>query len=300
MEYSPNLSASSSASSPLTSGLFSDQTTVDEYASVVAPSKVILGLPYFGIDWPTTNGTLTATATGPATDVALGQILTSGHPLYWDPVTQTGWTSYQVGNQWHETFFEVPTSLYDASQLARFCNFAGVGIWALGMDNNDGDNLAALDGSPPAANTAPTGPTLAFPPPAANGTSSSSTTTTSAPSTSTTTTTGPPATTTTTTASGSTTTTSTPGQSGGYAYTGIWSQTPTTLVRVTGAGVPATQGSSAVGQLTSFASDDPSVACLSQSASLAVWQVSGSSSEYLVIATFPGDCTNADFTFSTS
>ena len=30
MEYSPNLSASSSASSPLTSGLFSDQTTVDE------------------------------------------------------------------------------------------------------------------------------------------------------------------------------------------------------------------------------------------------------------------------------
>ena len=121
-----------------------------------------MGLPYFGIDWPTTNGTLTATATGPATDVALGQILTSGNPLYWDPVTQSGWTSYQVGNQWHETFFEDPTSLYDASQLARFCNFAGVGIWALGMDNNDADNLAALDGFPPAANTAPTGPTLAF------------------------------------------------------------------------------------------------------------------------------------------
>jgi hypothetical protein len=31
-----------------------------------------------------------------------------------------------------------------------------------------------------------------------------------------------------------------------------------------------------------------------------VWQVSGSSSEYLVVATFPGDCTNADFTFTTS
>ena len=87
MEYSPNVSASSSASSPLTSGLFSDQTTVDEYASVVPSSKVILGLPYFGIDWPTNNGTLTATATGPATDVSLGQILSSGHPMYWDPVT---------------------------------------------------------------------------------------------------------------------------------------------------------------------------------------------------------------------
>ena len=101
--------------------------------------------------------------------------------MYWDPVTQSGWTSYQVGSQWHETFFENPTSLYDASQLAKFCNFAGVGIWALGMDNNDVNDLAALDGFPPAANTAPTGPTLAFPPAPPGGTSSASTTTTSAP-----------------------------------------------------------------------------------------------------------------------
>ena len=301
MEYSPNLSASASASSPLTSGLFSDQTTVDEYASVVPPSKVILGLPYFGIDWPTSDGTLTATATGPATDVTLGQILTSGHPMYWDPVTQSGWTSYQVGNQWHETFFENPTSLYDASQLAKFCNFAGVGIWALGMDNNDGNDLAALDGFPPAANTAPTGPTLAFPSAPAGGTSSASTTTTSAPTASTTTTTGVPATTTTTTASGSTTTTTTQGQSGGgYAYMGLWNQTQTTLTKVTGAAIPTTQGTAAVGQLTSFASDDPGVSCLSQSPSLAVWQVSGSTTEYLVVATYPADCASADFTFTTS
>ena len=149
MEYSPNLAASPSSSSPLTSGLFSVQTTVDEYAAAVPPSKVILGLPYFGIDWATTNGTLTATATGPATDVSLGQILASGHPLYWDPVTQSGWTSYQVGRQWHETFFEDPPALYAAAQLAQSHNFAGVGIWALGMDGNDGDDLAALDGFAP-------------------------------------------------------------------------------------------------------------------------------------------------------
>ena len=152
MQYSPNLAASASPTSPLTSGLFSDQTTVNEYASAVPPSKVILGLPYFGIDWPTTNGTIVATATGPATDVPLSQILTSGHPLYWDPVTDSGWTSYQVGNQWHETFFEVPTSLYDAGQLAKARNFAGVGIWALGMDGNNVGDLAALAGFPPPTN----------------------------------------------------------------------------------------------------------------------------------------------------
>ncbi len=164
MQYSPNLAAGPSPTSPLTSALFSDQTTVNEYASAVSPSKVILGLPYFGIDWPTTNGTIAATATGPATDVALSQILTSGHPLYWDPVTESGWTSYQVGNQWHETFFEDPTSLYDAAQLEKSRNFAGVGIWALGMDGNYLSDLAALCGFPPAANTLPTGPNLALPP----------------------------------------------------------------------------------------------------------------------------------------
>ena len=38
----------------------------------------------------------------------------------------------------------------------------------------------------------------------------------------------------------------------------------------------------------------------SQSPSLAVWQVSGSSTEYLVVATYPTDCATADFTFTTS
>jgi hypothetical protein len=296
MQYSPNLAASSSPASPLTSGLFSDQTTVNEYASAVPPSKVILGLPYFGIDWPTTNGTITATATGPATDVALSQILTSGHPMYWDPVTDSGWTSYQVGNQWHETFFELPTSLYDAAQLAKSRSFAGVGIWALGMDGNNLGDLLALAGFPPAPNTAPTGPSLAFPPAPPGGTAPS-TTTTSQPAV-TTTTTGSPASTTTTAPSGPTTTTTT--APSGPVYSGLWGQSQVTLAKVSGAGIPAVQGTAPVGQMDEFSTDDPSVSCLSQSPSLPVWQVSGNSSEFLVVATYPADCTSADFTFSTS
>jgi hypothetical protein len=297
MQYSPNLAASSSPNSPLTSGLFSDQTTVNEYASAVPTSKVILGLPYFGIDWPTTNGTITATATGPATDVALSQVLTSGHPLYWDPVTDSGWTSYQVGNQWHETFFEDPTSLYDAAQLAKSRSFAGVGIWALGMDGNNQSDLLALCGFPPAPNTAPTGPSLAFPAAPPGGSAPQSTTTTVAQPTVTTTTTGSAVSTTTTTSPASTTT-STTGPAG-PTYSGQWNQSQVTLAKVTGTAIPATQGTAAVGQLTDFATDDPSISCLSQSPSLPVWQVSGNPKEYLVIATYPADCTSADFTFST-
>ena len=120
-------------------------------------------MPYFGIDWPTTNGTLSATATGPATDVTYGQVMASGHPVYWDATTDTAWTSYQVGNQWHETFFEDPTSLYDAAQLADASNLGGMGVWALGMDGNDPNLLAALAGFAPAVKDGVAGPSATTP-----------------------------------------------------------------------------------------------------------------------------------------
>ena len=46
------------AQSALTSSMFSNQTAVNQYVNAVPASKVILGLPFFGYDWPTTNGTL--------------------------------------------------------------------------------------------------------------------------------------------------------------------------------------------------------------------------------------------------
>ena len=64
MAYQLNLDATPQATSPLTSSDFSDLSTVQQYAAAVPPSKVILGTPYYGEDWPTTDGTLTAQATG--------------------------------------------------------------------------------------------------------------------------------------------------------------------------------------------------------------------------------------------
>jgi Glycosyl hydrolases family 18 len=111
MEYQLNLQSGGSAVSPLTSTMFSDRAVVDQYLAAVPASKVLLGLPYFGIDWPTTDGTLAAQATGPATPLSYGQIMSSGHPVYWDPTTDTAWTSYEVGTQWHETYFRGPDVL---------------------------------------------------------------------------------------------------------------------------------------------------------------------------------------------
>jgi spore germination protein YaaH len=172
MDYELNLQGTPSAASPLTSGQFSSLTTLQQYTSAVPASKVILGVPFFGIDWPTNNGTMAANAAGGANDIPDSQATANG-PEYWDPVTDTAWTSYQVGNQWHESYYEGLNGLFDISQLAAHYNARGVGIWALGMENNDAQMIAALDGinpgGPPGTGPQSTSssPAPGAPPPAA-------------------------------------------------------------------------------------------------------------------------------------
>jgi len=159
MAYDMNSRTSPSATSPLVGGGFNDTEALQQFTAVVPASKVILGVPYYGYDWPTTDGTSTAQATGSESPLSDSVIAASGHPTYWDPTTLTAWTSYQVGSQWHETYFDDPTSLALKAQLAASYNIAGLGIWALGMDGNDPAMLAALLGNAPAAKDLQTGPT---------------------------------------------------------------------------------------------------------------------------------------------
>ena len=150
MDYELNLAGTASAASPLTSSMFSSQTTLAQYTAAVPASKVILGTPFFGIDWPTTNGTMAASATGGAADIPDSQAAGNG-PEYWDPVTDTAWTSYQVGGQWHESYYEGENGLFDVAQLASKDDARGVGIWALGMESDGAQMIAALDGISPGA-----------------------------------------------------------------------------------------------------------------------------------------------------
>ncbi len=171
MAYDMNDKVRPSATSPLVGPAYTDVKVLQQFLAVVPAQKIILGLPYYGYDWPTTDGTLTATATGRESPVTYAAIVTAGHPVYWDPTTQTPWTAYKVGDQWHETFFDDPTSMALKAQLADFAGIAGVGIWALGMDGNDPAMLGALLGHAPAVKDPPTGP----PPPPGSGFLSSAT-----------------------------------------------------------------------------------------------------------------------------
>ena len=284
MEYQLNLQSNGSAVSPLTSTMYSDRLAVEQYLAAVPASKILLGLPYFGIDWPTTDGTLTAQATGPATQLSYGQIMSSGHPHYWDPTTDTAWTSYEVGTQWHETFFEDPTSLYDAAQLAASNNLAGVGIWALGMDGNDPSMLSALLGFSPAVKDGDAGPQVTSQSAATSTTTTpSSTTTTGGPATTSITAAGAPSTTSsvpvtpvpaspaqgTTTTASTTTSTSQPAP----VYLGDWNGQIVELTLIPQGTSP--DAGTSVGQLTGFSTNDPATSCLTTGPNLNVEPVVG-------------------------
>jgi hypothetical protein len=258
MAYDMNSQTTPSATSPLIGGGYNDTEALQQFTAVVPASKVILGVPFYGYDWPTTDGTSAAQATGPENPLSDGVIAASGHPTYWDPTTQTAWTSYQVGTQWHETYFDNPTSLALKAQLANFFQIAGVGIWALGMDGNNPAMLAALLGNAPAAKDYQTGPT---------------TTTTSASST--TTIPGPPGT--------------------GYVTTGVWNGAAVSLSPLD---APASEGSAQyLGTLSQLSTTDPALACLQNGSPLGVWSYSALPGVDVVVAAQPDDCASALWTF---
>jgi hypothetical protein len=285
MAYELNLSGTTSAVSPLTSGMFSDLTTVTQYTAVVPASKVILGTPFFGIDWPTSNGTLGALSTGAATDIADAQVQGGTDPQYWDPITDSGWTSYLVGSQWHESFFETPYALYELARMAAQFDLRGVGIWALGMEGEGPQMIAALDGFAPTGGPGGTGPS-------ATSTSAGATTTTvAAPTTTTrvptTAAAGSGSTTTTTKATGSTTTTTT------IVFTAVYGGKTVPLTPVDPGDVDRLATS---GTVSDFQTNDPALSCLN-GMSLAVYQYGLLSGKDVAVAVEPTDCITQDFTF---
>ena len=146
MAYDMESSGAATPNSPLNSYATNVAQAMSWYRWAASPSKVILGLPFYGYDWPTANNAPNATAAGNPAPVGYDRIRASGLPTYWDPRGSVPWTAYQVGGQWHEAYYDNPQSLAMKAYLADADGLAGVGIWALGMDGNDPSMMAALLG----------------------------------------------------------------------------------------------------------------------------------------------------------
>ncbi len=111
---------------------------VAAYVAATAPAhKVELGLPAYGRDWAA--GAPVRTLTLPA-----AAALAKKHraQVVLDPVQKEARFTYRVGRVRHTVWFASAAGLPDRLTLARRHGFAGVAVWALGME--DGAYRAAL------------------------------------------------------------------------------------------------------------------------------------------------------------
>ncbi|MHB8681187.1 MAG: glycosyl hydrolase family 18 protein [Acidimicrobiales bacterium] len=259
MAYDMNDPSTPSPTAPLTGPGNNDNVDLAEYSSVVPRSKIILGVPYYGYDWPTAGPNKGDPVTGPPTPVTYARVAATNGPSYWDRTSDTPWTAYQSGNQWHQAWFDDPTSLSLKASLANEYHIAGMGVWALGMDGNDPAMLAALLGR-------------ASPAKYLIGPSSTSTT---APA------------------------QSAPGSSGPrYGYSGIWNGTRETLQPVNPATLPGGGSARAAGTLQDFSTNDPATACLSGGRPLPVYELTASPSTYVVQVSSPSYCASGTWEFT--
>jgi spore germination protein YaaH len=175
-DFRTGSSSYAGAISPLTSprSVYDLTQVIGLYKARISESKIILGLPWYGIAWSTVSNAPNANVLSGSgcrpTSVLFGQAsqLASDNGRNYDSIEQSAWTSYQLdcGDKdadgqpmmtWRELYYDDDQSLAVKYDMINYWNLRGMGIWALGYDHNHPEmaNLVAsrflTDKTPPLA-----------------------------------------------------------------------------------------------------------------------------------------------------
>ncbi len=109
------------------------------------PQKLVLGLPWYGYDWPCQSSSAASSTTGSATarSYSAARGLASSHGLLRESVAQTPWCAWNSGG-WRQCWYDDTLSLGMKLDLAQHEGLQGVGIWALGYEGSHQDLWAQL------------------------------------------------------------------------------------------------------------------------------------------------------------
>ncbi|MEI7982427.1 MAG: CUB domain-containing protein, partial [Bacteroidota bacterium] len=115
--------------------------------SGIAANTFLLGIPYFGINWPTVQPTdcsniMSGTAPGENFDYWYYKSNTSGYfnTLYRDPNTFDPFFCYpDASTVWHKAFIDDVESYQKKYDLVKQRGIAGIAVWRLGQDDGYDD-----------------------------------------------------------------------------------------------------------------------------------------------------------------
>jgi spore germination protein YaaH len=135
-------SATAGPVAPLEGESYNVTRTITTYlAAGVAPEKLLLGVPWYGYDWPVVTNTRKANASGTATAriyTAANQLAVANGKTF-DLSTKVPWVSYGSSPSWRQLWFDDPQSLGMKYSLTKYKNLGGIGIWALSYEGGSSD-----------------------------------------------------------------------------------------------------------------------------------------------------------------
>ena len=143
-DFNGSWSSHAGASAPLVGGNYNISNTLintsNGYGAVVIsnPEKLILGVPYYGNKWLTANqseGSHALEHIGSKTYAKAKSELDS-HNLLWSFNYKTPWYAYEENSNYYQTWFDNDSSLGLKYDLAKSKNLKGIGMWALGYDDD--------------------------------------------------------------------------------------------------------------------------------------------------------------------
>jgi spore germination protein YaaH len=172
-DYRTASSPNAGSIAPLSGPVYDLTDTIRAFTAEVAPSKLILGVPWYGRAWSTTTNdpharNISGTKYGDVAEPTYAQAaeLLAAYGRRWDAVEQSPWTAYRkvtcsaaysCVSSWRELYFDDAASLKLRYDLINRASLRGAGIWALGFDNTRGELRNALaekflaDRTPPLA-----------------------------------------------------------------------------------------------------------------------------------------------------
>ncbi|HAV92835.1 TPA: hypothetical protein DCW38_06610 [candidate division WOR-3 bacterium] len=127
-------------------GYYAVNTTVGDYFDYGASrDKVILGVPYYGYDWPTVSDALKSSTTGSGTAVLFKNAKTNAvsYGYEFDANSQTPYYNY-FSASWHQCWYDDSVSIINKLEIAVDSSLQGAGCWALGYDDGEDDLWNAI------------------------------------------------------------------------------------------------------------------------------------------------------------
>lgn len=130
---------------------FDVTTTYNDYKKIVPKEKIVMGIPYYGWDWPVADAQKIPAKTLDQNDTnGYPAILSYGrmkqdtdlHPnqCFWDALAASPWCWYtDKGGIQHQVWFENKKSIQTKFAYAASENFAGVALWTVGFDKQYND-----------------------------------------------------------------------------------------------------------------------------------------------------------------